>query len=83
MPKTVQIDLDVIAGKLTGLPITETQPPLYAGESIIHRFGDDALYLITDAGGGYTAIFYPGTDLEEILGSGHLSDFEEATRVLS
>ncbi len=83
MPKLVQIDLGYIAGKLTGLPITETLPPIQSGESIIHRFGDDALYLITDAGGGYTAILCPGTELEEILGSGHLSDFEEAARVLS
>lgn len=56
--------------ELTGEPIH------VSNESVLYRYGDDEVHLVTDGAGGYRMIQNPLSE-EPVITTGHLSDFSK------
>lgn len=75
----VEIDMGEVAQTLIGRPAAHQGTIAIAPGTILHRFDDDALHIIVDGCGNYSAVQNPRTSSEVFLKDGHLSEFRQPT----
>ncbi|WP_302504472.1 hypothetical protein [Geoalkalibacter halelectricus] len=67
-----------IASVIVGRPLTNTLEPVRVGkDTVLHRFDDDEIHILTDGGGGFALYIHPNSPEEKLVKEGHVLDLVE------